>query len=39
MNYERLLKDQLIKKQNPDLAQIRIQTKALRSGAGRDYLT
>ena len=25
MNYERLLKDQLIKKQNPDLAQIRNQ--------------
>src|SRR4030042_2218043 len=30
MNYERLLKDQLIKKQNPDLAQIRNQLKRAR---------
>lgn len=30
MNYERLLKDQLIKKQNPDLAQIRSQLKRAR---------
>lgn len=30
MNYERLLKDQLIKKQNPDLAQIRKQLKRAR---------